>query len=94
MPTKDSTPTPTPTDIGSFEDFGDVDFDEAVPLSIMILQWYIDAVRPGLENLAVLQVDVRPGGPAARMAPRVDCDSLGLRSRQGVFRRCARGSHG
>jgi hypothetical protein len=36
MPTTDSTPTPTA--ISSFEDFGDVDFDEDAPLLIMILQ--------------------------------------------------------
>jgi len=41
---------PTPTDIGSFEDFGDVDLDEMVPLSLMILPQCIDACAAGLET--------------------------------------------
>jgi len=37
-------------DIGSFEDFGDVDLDEVVPLSLMVLQQCIDAYAAGLET--------------------------------------------
>ena len=66
-------------------DFGDVDFDEVVPLSIIILQWCIDACAAWLGE---------PRSPAGRCPPRrscrpdgtrVDCDSLGLRARQGCF---------
>jgi len=39
-----------PTDIGSFKDFGDVDLDEVVPLSLMILLKCIDACAAGLET--------------------------------------------
>lgn len=35
-------------DIGSFEDFGDVDIDEVVPLSLYVLQMCIDAYVAGL----------------------------------------------
>jgi hypothetical protein len=37
-------------DIGSFEDFGDVDLGEVVPLSLMALQQCIDAYAAGLET--------------------------------------------
>lgn len=37
-------------DIGSFEDFGDVDLDEVVPLSLMVLQQCIDAYAADLET--------------------------------------------
>jgi len=36
-------------DVGSFEDFGEVDLDEVVPLSLMILQQCIDAYSAGLD---------------------------------------------
>jgi hypothetical protein len=35
-------------DIGSFEDFGDVDLDEVTPLSLHVLQMCIDAYIAGL----------------------------------------------
>ncbi len=35
-------------DIGSFEDFGDVDLDEVTPLSLAVLQMCIDAYVAGL----------------------------------------------
>jgi hypothetical protein len=35
-------------DIGSFEDFGDVDLDEVTPLSLAVLQMCIDAYLAGL----------------------------------------------
>jgi hypothetical protein len=35
---------------GSFEDFGDVDLDEVIPLSLMVLQQCIDACAAGLET--------------------------------------------
>jgi hypothetical protein len=35
---------------GSFEDFGDVDLDEVIPLSLMVLQQCIDARAAGLET--------------------------------------------
>jgi hypothetical protein len=37
-------------DVGTFEDFGDVDLDEVVPLSLMILQQCIDGYVAGLET--------------------------------------------
>ncbi|HVU61242.1 MAG TPA: hypothetical protein VHD58_06260 [Mycobacteriales bacterium] len=37
-------------DIGSFEDFGDVDIDEVVPLSLYVLQMCIDAYIAGLPD--------------------------------------------
>lgn len=36
--------------VGSFEQLGDVDLDEVVPLSLMILQRCIDAYAAGLET--------------------------------------------
>jgi hypothetical protein len=53
--------------------------------AVSVLKYAGAPMRPGLERFAVLRVDVRPGGPAARMAPWVDCDSVGLRARQGCF---------
>jgi hypothetical protein len=35
-------------DIGSFEDFGDVDLDEVTPLSLAVLRMCIDAYIDGL----------------------------------------------
>jgi hypothetical protein len=35
-------------DIGSFEEFGDVDLDEVTPLSLAVLQMCIDAYLAGL----------------------------------------------
>jgi hypothetical protein len=35
-------------DIGSFEDFGDVDLDEVTPLQLAVLQMCIDAYIDGL----------------------------------------------
>jgi hypothetical protein len=37
-------------DIGNFEDFGDVDLDEVVPLSIMIFNSASTPMRPGMET--------------------------------------------
>ncbi|MFF0818091.1 hypothetical protein ACFYVR_23435 [Rhodococcus sp. NPDC003318] len=37
-------------DIGSFEDFGDVDLDEVAPLSLVVLQQCIDAYVAGLAD--------------------------------------------
>lgn len=37
-------------DIGTFEDHGDVDLDEIVPLSLMALQQCIDAYVAGLDE--------------------------------------------
>jgi len=38
-------------DIGSFEDFGDVDLDEVTPLSLAVLQVCVDAYVAGLPAL-------------------------------------------
>src|SRR5664280_1277669 len=94
MPTKDSTPTPTSTGIGSF-DFGDVDFDEVVPLSIMIPQWCIDACAVWLGATSqscgsMSSPEVLPPGWRAPGGLRL----TEPRGAIGVFRRCARGSHG
>src|SRR5450631_1622638 len=53
--------------------------------AVSVLKYAGTPMRPGLERFAVLRVDVRPGGPAARMAPLVDRDSVSLRARQGCF---------
>jgi hypothetical protein len=37
-------------DIGSFEEFGDVDLDEVTPLSLAVLQMCIDAHVAGLPS--------------------------------------------
>lgn len=37
-------------DIGTFEDFGEVDLDEIVPLSLLVLQRCLDAYVAGLEQ--------------------------------------------
>lgn len=37
-------------DIGSFEEFGDLDLDEATPLSLVVLQMCIDAYIDGLQT--------------------------------------------
>jgi hypothetical protein len=56
-------------DIGSFEHFGDVDHDEVVPLSLMILQQCIDAHVAGLETYRSFPTPV--AGGTRRPGPRL-----------------------
>jgi len=55
-------------DIGSFEDFGDVDLDEVTPLSLAVLQICVDAYVAGLPHVGVAPPSAnRRSGDCARM---------------------------